>query len=88
MCNRYRLTAKQTEMAATFGIRTPYEVDETFPTGDIFPTGKKTQFYGTVILQDGESRRSERLADRRQPARRLLVYRSEQLKLYSYRQRI
>jgi len=46
MCNRYRLTAKQAEVAATFGIRTPYEVEETFPIGDIFPTGKKTPFYG------------------------------------------
>ena len=41
MCNRYRLTAKQAEVAATFGIRAPYEVDETFPVGDIFLMGKR-----------------------------------------------
>ena len=61
MCNRYRLTAKQAEVAATFGIRPPYEVDETFPAGDIFPTGKKTPFYGAVIVQDDEERRIERM---------------------------
>ncbi|WP_164523921.1 SOS response-associated peptidase [Sphingomonas sp. ABOLH] len=59
MCNRYRLTTKQAEVAATFGIRLPYEVDETFPTGDIFPTGKKTPFYGAVVVQDGDDRRIE-----------------------------
>lgn len=61
MCNRYRLTAKQAEVAATFGIRPPYEVDETFPTGDIFPTGKKTPFYGAVIVQNGDDRQIERM---------------------------
>ncbi|MFG6284821.1 SOS response-associated peptidase family protein [Sphingomonas sp. S6] len=61
MCNRYRLTAKQAEVAATFGIRTPYEVEETFPIGDIFPTGKKTPFYGAVVVQDGDDRRLERM---------------------------
>lgn len=60
MCNRYRLTAKQAEVAATFGIRPPYEVDETFPTGDIFPTGK-TPFYGAVIVKGGDDRRIERM---------------------------
>lgn len=44
MCNRYRLTVKQADLAATFGIRHPYEPDETFPAGDIFPTGNKTPF--------------------------------------------
>ena len=61
MCNRYRLTAKQAEVAATFGIRPPYEPDETFPPADIFPTGNKTPFYGTVIVQDGAERRIERM---------------------------
>lgn len=56
MCNRYRLTAKQAQVAETFGIRPPYEVDETFPNGDIFPTGKKTPFYGAVIVQEGDDR--------------------------------
>ncbi|MEG8038714.1 SOS response-associated peptidase family protein [Sphingomonas sp. LR60] len=61
MCNRYRLTAKQAEVAAAFGIRPPYEVDDAFPAGDIFPTGKKTPFYGAVILQDGDDRRLQRM---------------------------
>ncbi|KQN90840.1 hypothetical protein ASE90_17005 [Sphingomonas sp. Leaf67] len=42
-------------------MRAPYEVDETFPVGDIFPTGKKTPFYGAVIVQDGGDRRLERM---------------------------
>ena len=61
MCNRYRLTAKQAEVAATFGVRLPYAPDETFPAWDIFPTGKKTPFFGAVIVQDGDDRRLERM---------------------------
>lgn len=61
MCNRYRLTAKQAEVMATFGIRPPFEPDETFPAGDIFPTGKKTPFYGAVVVKDGDDRRLERM---------------------------
>ena len=82
MCNRYRLTAKQAEVAATFGIRPPYEPDETFPAGDVFPTGKKTPFHGAVIVQDGDDRRIERMERgvptqvprRRDPAARLTRY--------------
>ncbi len=82
MCNRYRLTAKQAEVAATFGIRPPYEVDETFPAGDIFPTGKKTPFYGSVIVQDGNDRLIERMEwgvptqvpSKRDPATKLTKY--------------
>ncbi len=82
MCNRYRLTAKQAEVAATFGIRAPYEVDETFPVGDIFPTGKKTPFYGAVIIQDGGDRRLEcmewgvptQVPSKRDPAVKLTKY--------------
>lgn len=82
MCNRYRLTAKQAEVAATFGIRPPYEVDDTFPTGDIFPTGNKTPFYGAVIVQDGDERRIERMEwgvltqvpSKRDPATKLTKY--------------
>lgn len=82
MCNRYRLTAKQAEVAATFGIRPPYEVDETFPAGDIFPTGKKTPFYGAVIVRDGDDRRIERMEwgvptqipSKRDPATKLTKY--------------
>ena len=61
MCNRYRLTAKQAELAATFGLRMPAEMDETFPVGGIFPTGNKTVFYGAVIVQDDADRRLERM---------------------------
>ncbi|WP_338469125.1 SOS response-associated peptidase family protein (plasmid) [Sphingomonas sp. gentR] len=82
MCNRYRLTAKQAEVAATFGIRTPYEIDGTFPTGDIFPTGKKTPFYGAVVVQEGDDRRMERMEwgvptqvpSKRDPATKLTKY--------------
>jgi len=82
MCNRYRLTAKQAEVAATFGIHVPYEVDEIFPVGDIFPTGKKTPFYGAVIVQDGADRRWERMEwgvptlvpSKRDPAVKLTKY--------------
>jgi len=82
MCNRYRLTAKQAEVVATFGIRPPYEIDETFPTGDIFPTGKKTPFYGAVVVQDGYDRRIERMEwgvptqvpSKRDPATKLTKY--------------
>jgi len=82
MCNRYRLTAKQAEVAVTFGIRAPDEADETFPAGDIFPTGKKTPFYGAVIVQDGDDRRIERMEwgvptqipSKRDPATKLTKY--------------
>jgi len=78
MCNRYRLTAKQAEVMATFGIRPPYEPDETFPAGDIFPTGKKTPFYGAVIVKDGDDRRLERMEwgvpSKRDPSVKLTKY--------------
>ncbi|MEG8055167.1 SOS response-associated peptidase family protein [Sphingomonas aerolata] len=82
MCNRYRLTAKQAEIAATFGIRPPYEPDETYPAPDIFPTGKKTPFYGQVVVQDGADRKIERMEwgvptqvpSKRDPAVKLTKY--------------
>ena len=61
MCNRYRMTAKEADLAVTFGIRPPYDRDEEYPVGDIFPTGKKTPFYGKVIVQDGGERKLERM---------------------------
>lgn len=59
-----------------------YEVDETFPAGDIFPTGKKTSFYGAVIVQTGADRRVERMEwgvptqvpSKRDPAVKLAKY--------------
>ena len=61
MCNRYRMTAKQADLAATFGVYPPYGEDQTLPVGDIFPTGTKTPSYGTVIIQDGAERTIERM---------------------------
>ena len=61
MCNRYRMTARQADLAATFGIRAPEEPEESYPPGDIFPTGAKTPFYGAVIRQDGAELRIERM---------------------------
>lgn len=82
MCNRYRLTATQADVAATFGTRPPYEADEIFPAGDIFPIGNKTPFYGAVIVQDGDDRRIERMEwgvptqipSKRDPAIKLTKY--------------
>jgi putative SOS response-associated peptidase YedK len=82
MCNRYRLTAEQAEVAAAFGIRLPSNVDTVFPSGDIFPTGKKTPFHGVVIVQDGDGRRIERMEwgvptqvpSKRDPSARLTKY--------------
>jgi putative SOS response-associated peptidase YedK len=37
MCNRYRMTAKQAELAARFGIVAPYPEDETYPPPELFP---------------------------------------------------
>ncbi|TVV76917.1 SOS response-associated peptidase [Sphingomonas solaris] len=59
MCNRYRLTAQQAEIAATFGVALPFMPDVTFPVGDIFPTGKKTPAYGLVIIEEDSVRRVE-----------------------------
>lgn len=61
MCNRYRMTARQADVAATFGIRSPSEPDESYPPGDIFPTGAKTPFYGSVVRVDDSERRIERM---------------------------
>ncbi|RYD25162.1 MAG: DUF159 family protein, partial [Lysobacteraceae bacterium] len=55
------MTAKEVDLAVTFGIRPPYEKDEEYPVGDIFPTGKKTPFYGKVIVQDGAERKLEHM---------------------------
>ncbi len=69
-------------MAATFGIIAPYLEDKTFPVGDIFPTGNKTPFYGSVIVQDGADRTIERMEwgvptqvpSKRDPAVKLTKY--------------
>lgn len=37
MCNRYRMTAKQAELARGYGIEPPYPEDVTFPPPELFP---------------------------------------------------
>ena len=37
MCNRYRMTAKQAELAAAYGITAPYPADITIPPPELFP---------------------------------------------------
>jgi putative SOS response-associated peptidase YedK len=51
MCNRYRMTAKQAELAAQFGVQPPYPEDVTFPPPELFPKRP-----GWVVRQDGAQR--------------------------------
>lgn len=37
MCNRYRMTAKQRELAERFGVEPPYPDDLDFPPPELFP---------------------------------------------------
>lgn len=37
MCNRYRMTAKQRELAERFGVEPPYPDDLVFPPPELFP---------------------------------------------------
>lgn len=37
MCNRYRMTAKQAELARRFGVEPPYPADITIPPPELFP---------------------------------------------------
>jgi hypothetical protein len=37
MCNRYRMTAKQAELAARSGVASPYPEAVTFPPPELFP---------------------------------------------------
>jgi putative SOS response-associated peptidase YedK len=37
MCNRFRMTAKQQELALRYGIRSPYPEDATIPPPELFP---------------------------------------------------
>lgn len=37
MCNRFRMTAKQAELAAGYGITVPYPEDVTLPPPELFP---------------------------------------------------
>lgn len=37
MCNRYRMTAKQADVARAFGVEAPYPEDVTLPPPELFP---------------------------------------------------
>jgi putative SOS response-associated peptidase YedK len=37
MCNRFRMTAKQAELAARFGVEPIFPADEVFPPPELFP---------------------------------------------------
>lgn len=50
MCNRYRMTAKQIELAQRYGIKPIYPDDETYPPPELFP---KTMSF-IVREEDGQ----------------------------------
>ncbi|MCP6031640.1 hypothetical protein NL371_26470, partial [Klebsiella pneumoniae] len=52
MCNRYRMTAKQAELGARYGVDPIYPEDVTFPPPEIFPD--RSAF---VVRQDDRCRR-------------------------------
>lgn len=52
MCNRYRMTAKQAELAARYGVEPPYPPDETFPPPELFPDRQ-----AAVVRQENGARR-------------------------------
>lgn len=37
MCNRYRMSASQADLARRYGIAVPYPEDESYPPGELFP---------------------------------------------------
>ena len=37
MCNRFRMTARQAELAARYGVSPPYLPDESYPPPELFP---------------------------------------------------
>ena len=50
MCNRYRISAKQSAVMRACGFDPSFAPDEVFPPArEIFPTGKKTARHGPVI---------------------------------------
>lgn len=52
MCNRYRVTATQAELAARYGVTLPYPPDEEAPPGELFP--KRLAW---TVRKDGDARR-------------------------------
>ena len=51
MCNRYRMTAKQVELARRFGIEPPYPEDVTYPPPELFP-----KRMGYVVRREASNR--------------------------------
>jgi len=56
MCNRYRMTAKEREMAARYGVQSPYPEDVTVPPPELFP---KRPAWVVCARGAGASRRRE-----------------------------
>lgn len=51
MCNRFRMTANQAELAARYGITLPYPEDLTIPPPELFPDR-----IGWIVREDGDER--------------------------------
>ncbi|WP_179187232.1 hypothetical protein [Sphingomonas sp. TZW2008] len=48
MCSRYRMIAKQVEIAARYGIVSPYPDDLTIPPPELFPD--KPAYVASMLL--------------------------------------
>lgn len=57
MCNRYRMTAKQAELAARYGVEPIYPEDVTYPPPELFP--KKLAY---VVRQSDKGRLLDTMA--------------------------
>ena len=57
MCNRYRISAKVAAVMRACGFDPPYAEDETLPTREIWPTGKKTARHGPIIRRSTSGNR-------------------------------
>lgn len=69
MCNRYRMTAKQAELAARYGVDAIYAEDATFPPPELFPDRE-----AWVIRHDDNGRRLDTMSwgvPRKVPGKRI-----------------
>jgi putative SOS response-associated peptidase YedK len=69
MCNRYRMTAKQAELAARYGVDVIDPEDATFPPPELFPDRE-----AWVVRQDDDGRRLDTMAwgfPRKVPGKRI-----------------
>lgn len=69
MCNRYRMTAKQAELAARYGVDAIYPEDAAFPPPELFPDRE-----AWVIRQDNSGRRLDTMSwgfPRKVPGKRI-----------------